>query len=47
MTDDDLAKIRELYATGDYTYKQIGKMYNVRLQTISNVVNRHVCYKNR
>jgi len=47
MTDADLARIRELYATGNYTYKQIGAMYDVRLETISNVVNRLVCYKNR
>ena len=47
MSNDDLVKIRELYATGNYTYKQIGAMYDVRLQTISNVVNKHGCYKNR
>lgn len=47
MTNDDLAEIRRLYATGEYTYKQIGAMYDVRLQTISNVVNRLGCYKDR
>lgn len=47
MSDDDLKMIRHLYATGQYTYKQIGAMYDVRLQTISNVVNRLGCYKDR
>jgi len=47
LTDSDLANIRKLYATGNYTYKQIGKIYDVKKQTISNIVNRLICYKNR
>lgn len=47
LTDEDLENIRNMYATGNYTYKQIGEIYCIKLQTVSNIVNRLVCYKDR
>lgn len=47
LSDGDLKDIRDMYATGKYTYAQLGEIYNVRLQTISNIVNRLICYENR
>lgn len=34
LTEDDIKKIIELYDTGNYTFKQLGEMYNVNRRTI-------------
>lgn len=38
LTIDDVKKIKKLYATGKYTQKEIGKMFNVSDVSISYIV---------
>lgn len=40
LTKDDANKIRQLYSTGEFTYKKLGKIFGVCPQTICNVINR-------
>jgi hypothetical protein len=40
LTEDDVRKIRQLYKEGGYTQERLAKMYGVRHQTISKVINR-------
>jgi DNA-binding Lrp family transcriptional regulator len=40
LTDDDVIKIRELYATGKYRQKELAIDFNVTQEQISNIVNR-------
>lgn len=40
LTTENIYRIRELFATGKYTQKQIAQRFNVVRQTISSVVNR-------
>ncbi|MHC4797711.1 MAG: hypothetical protein ACYTF1_13790 [Planctomycetota bacterium] len=44
LSSDDARQIRELYATGEYTQKQLAQRFGVRQQTISHIVcrNSHV-----
>lgn len=45
LTNRQVAKIRKLYSTGNYTYKQLGERFDVDLTTIGDVV-RYRTYKN-
>ena len=36
----DVLKIRELYATGDYSFKTLGKMFNLSKSQVENIVHR-------
>lgn len=38
LTDPQVESIRKLYATGQYTMDQIGKMFGVRFQHVSRIV---------
>lgn len=38
LSDDDVAKIRKMYATGEYTQQEVGNMFGVAFQTISKIV---------
>ena len=40
LNEEQVLKIRELYPTGDYSLRGLGKMFNVSHQIIKNVVNR-------
>jgi hypothetical protein len=40
VTEADVKLIRELYATGDYTQKELALKFNVKVPAISNIVNR-------
>lgn len=40
LTDVEVMRIRELYATGNYTQKQLGDQYGVNRETVSNIVRR-------
>ena len=40
ITFDDAKKIREIYATGQYTYSDISKIYNIGIPMISNIINK-------
>ncbi len=40
LTDDDVVKIREQYANGNVTLKQLAKEYGVHFDTISKAINR-------
>jgi hypothetical protein len=42
LSEEDVAAIRERYATGCVTQKQLGREYNVNQSTISSVVNHHL-----
>jgi group I intron endonuclease len=39
LMGENIVKIREKYATGDYLYKQLSKEYNVSISTISRIIN--------
>lgn len=41
LTMEKANQIRALYATGDYSYRQLGAMYEVSLTTVQNVVYGH------
>ena len=38
LNEKQVIEIRRLYATGDYTYKKIGTMFNVHINTIVDIV---------
>lgn len=38
LTEDNVRKIKELYASNNYTYKQLGEMYNVNFNTIRFII---------
>jgi len=40
LKEADISRIRELYATGQYTQPQVGAMFGVSRQTVSNIVLR-------
>lgn len=40
LKDEDAPKVRELYATGNYTYLQLAGMFNSSLHSIGNCVRR-------
>jgi hypothetical protein len=40
INKNDVIKIRELYASGNYTLKEIGEIFNIAFQTISAIVNK-------
>ncbi len=40
LTEDDVVKIREMYATKNYSHIKLGKMFNAGAMTISAIVNR-------
>lgn len=44
ITNGDALKIRELYATGNYTQNQLGIMFNIDQTTVSNIV-KYKSYK--
>ena len=39
LTNEQIAEIRELHVTGEYTFTVLGQMYGVSLQSISNYIN--------
>ena len=39
LTEQDIVDICELYASGDYTQKELAKMYGIANCTVSNIVN--------
>ena len=41
LTENEVKEIIELYKTGAYTYRQLGKKYGVHLTGISNIFNGH------
>ena len=40
LTESDVLEIRRLYATGDYTQKELSIKFNVNQQTISKIILR-------
>lgn len=40
LTEDDVREIRRIYATGNWTYAQLAKRFNVGITTICDVVRR-------
>ena len=40
LTEKEVLEIRELYATGNYTQKELGLKYNVNRCTICDIINR-------
>jgi hypothetical protein len=38
LNEEDVLKIRELYKSGEYKYKELGIMFNVSIQNISFIV---------
>ena len=40
LTENTVVHIRNLYASGGYTFKELGKMYDVHKHTIRNAVRR-------
>lgn len=40
LTEEDVLEIRELYGTGDYYQREIGKMFGVSARHISSIVTR-------
>lgn len=44
LEDKEVVTIRELYATGWYYQRVIGKMFGVRQDWVSRIVNRHGRY---
>lgn len=38
LTDNDIMNIRKLYSSGEYTQKQLGKLFGVTQTNISNIV---------
>jgi DNA-binding MarR family transcriptional regulator len=40
LTDAEVILIRQLYATGDYTQKQLGVQFNIDQTVISDIIRR-------
>jgi len=40
LTNAQVLEIRELWATGNYFQKPLARMFNIRQQTVSDIVNR-------
>ncbi len=40
ITDDEVRSIRQMYATGEYTYQELGRMFKVNWYTIRRIVKR-------
>jgi len=40
LSEDQVLKIRRLYKTGDYTYRALGKIFDVAHSHIRNIINR-------
>lgn len=40
ITENDVCDIRQLYATGNYTYEQLGKIFNLSANHISRIVRK-------
>ncbi len=46
LTEEEIKEVRNLYATNNYTYKQLGEKYEVGVCTISNIILKKMAYKN-
>lgn len=40
LTEDQVREIRKLYAEGNYTYKQLGEMFNIHFSTVGYIIQR-------
>jgi DNA-binding XRE family transcriptional regulator len=41
VNEDDVKKMRNLYATTNITQKELGKMFNIHRTTVTNIINRY------
>ena len=39
LTEKEVKEIRKLYKTGEYFYKQLGKIFKVNIKSIGNIIN--------
>ena len=42
LTENQVLEIRKLYPTGNYTQRQLARLFNVNQQTIYQIINRKI-----